>query len=202
MASSAQYWEDRAVELSRTSLDTIRSSATTWAATTTALLGVFGTVTVVAGPSSLSDLDGSTKDIVAVLIIAAAVVATVSVLATGYASRGPAKKFTPLNGMRLAKWTVETTRKANVALWIGRLTGVAAALIVLAAGSVAIIGETNKSSAPPPSYLVRTTSGALNCGSLKLADGKLELANGAGATILDLSSGVAAVASVASCPSG
>ena len=102
MQSSPEYWEQRATELSRTSLETIRASATAWAATTTALLGVFGTVAIVKGPDSISALQGTSRDVVTGLVVGAAVVAFTSVLATGYASRGPTKRYAPLTGLRLA----------------------------------------------------------------------------------------------------
>jgi hypothetical protein len=203
MPSAAEYWEQRATELSRTSLETIRASATAWAATTTALLGVFGTVAIVKGPESISALDGTSRDVVTGLVIGAAVVAFASVLATSYASRGPTKRYTPLTGLRLATWTRRTARSARTALLVGQATGVAAALLVLAAGVTAAVSGTGGGSAPAAqSFLIRTSDGALQCGVLKRSGRNLVLAGSSGATLLDLSSGVAAVTTVSSCPDG
>jgi hypothetical protein len=203
MPSAAEYWEQRATELSRTSLETIRASATAWAGTTTALLGVFGSVAIVKGPDTISALDGTSRDIVTGLVIGAAVVASASVLATGYASRGPTKRYAPLTGLRLAAWTMRTSRSAHRALLIGQVTGLAAALLVLAAGITAAVSGTGGGSVPAAqAFLIRTSDGALQCGVLKRSGGHLMLADNSGATLLDLSSGVAAATTVSSCPAG
>jgi hypothetical protein len=199
--SSEEYWEQRATELSRTSLDTVRTSATAWAATTTALLGVFGTVAVIKGPDSIAKLKGTSQTVVTVLIVAASVLAFVSVLATARASRGPAKRFTPLNGLKLKKWTRDNASDAHRDLTIGRVTGVLAALLVLAAGIVGTVAEARTQTTPSgASFLVRTTDGALQCGVLGRSGTGLELVDGSGTKLLDLSSEVAEVTAVTSCP--
>jgi hypothetical protein len=199
--SSPEYWEQRAAELSRTSLDTIRASATAWAATTTALIGVFGTVTIVKGPDTLAQLTGTSRDAVLGLVIGAAVIAFVSIVATAYASQGPTKRYSPLNGIRLKLWTSKTTRHAHTALLVGRVTAIVAALLVLAAGITAAVAGASTSAAPSgASYLVRTSDGGLQCGVLTRSSGQLVLTDGSGAVVLSLSSGVAAVTAVASCP--
>jgi hypothetical protein len=201
MPSSAEYWEQRATDLSRTSLDTIRASATAWAATTTALLGVFGTVAIVKGPDSISALHGTSQGAVTGLVVAAAVIAFVSVLATGYASRGPTKRYSPLNGLKLALWARRTAGSAYVTLIVGQVTAILAALLILSAGITATISGTGGGAAPSSeSFLVRTSDGALQCGVLKRSGSTLVLADGSGATLLNLSSGVAAVTAVTSCP--
>jgi hypothetical protein len=200
MPSSAEYWEQRAAELSRTSLETVRASATAWAGTTTALLGVFGTVAIVKGPDTISALAGTTRDAVTGLVIGAAVVAFVSVLATGYASRGPTKRYAPLTGLRLAKWTRLTTRKARTALLAGQATGIVAALLVLAAGITAAVSGSGSPAPSGESVLVRTSAGGLQCGVLKRSGRGLVLADSSGGTLLYLGSGVAEVTAVTSCP--
>jgi hypothetical protein len=201
MQSAPEYWEQRATELSRTSLETIRASATAWAATTTTLLGVFGAVAIVKGPDSISALQGTSRDVVTGFVVGAAVVAFASVLATGYASRGPSKRYTPLTGLRLAAWTRRTTRNAHTALLVGQATGIVAALLVLAAGVTAAVSGSAGGSAPSgQSFLVRTSDGALQCGVLKRSGSNLVLADSSGGTLLDLESGVAAVTTVTSCP--
>jgi hypothetical protein len=198
--SSPEYWEQRANDLSRTSLDTVRASATAWAGTTTTLIGVFGTVAVVKGPDTLAQLAGVTRDVVTGLVIGAAVIASVSVLATAYASRGPTKRFAPLTGLRLALWTRRTTRNARKALLVGQATAVVSAVCILAAGITAAVGTGNSAASSDTSYLVRTSGGALQCGVLARSGGELVLENGSGAVLLALSSGVADVTPVPSCP--
>lgn len=195
-----EYWEQRANDLSRTSLDTVRASATAWAATTTTLVGVFGTVAVVKGPDTLGELAGGGRDAVTGLVIGAAAVAFVSVLATAFASRGPTKRYSPLNGLHLKLWTIETTRQARTALIIGQVTAIVAALCVLAAGVTAAVAPGSGAASSNTSYLVRTSGGALQCGVLARAGTKLVLENGSGTVLLSLSSGVAEVTQVASCP--
>ncbi|GEM_PF-7055088 len=203
MQSAPEYWEQRANELSRTSLETIRASATAWAATTTALLGVFGTVAIIKGPDSISALEGTSRDVVTGLVVGAAVMAFTSVLATGYASRGPTKRYTPLNGLKLAAWTRRSARSAHTALLVGQATGIAAALLVLAAGITVTVSGSGGGSAPSSeSFLVRTSDGAVQCGVLRRSGNHLVLADSSGATLLDLRFGVAAVTTVTSCPNG
>jgi hypothetical protein len=201
--SSPEYWEQRATELSRTSLDTIRASATAWAATTTTLIGVFGAVAIVKGPDTLAQLAGTTRDAVTGLVFGAAGIAFVSVLATAYASQGPTKRYSPLNGIKLKLWTTRTTRRAHAALLVGQATAILSALLILAAGITAAVAGTSEGAAPSnASYLVRTSGGALQCGVLTRSGGQLVLADGSGAVVLSLSSGVANVTPVASCPDG
>lgn len=197
---SGEYWEERAADASRTSLDTVRASATAWAATTTTLIGVFGAVAVVKGPDTLSGLTGVTRGLVTGLVIGAAVIASASVLATAYASRGPMKRFAALTGLQLSIWTKQTTRKAHRGLLVGQATAVAAAVCILAAGITAAVGTGGSAPSSDTSYLVRTTGGALECGVLAQSGGKLALENAAGAVVLNLSSGVATVTQVPSCP--
>jgi hypothetical protein len=195
--SAPEYWEQRAADLSRTSLDTIRASATAWAATTTTLIGVFGAVAIVKGPDTLAQLAGVNRSVVTGLVIGAAAIAFVSVLATAYASRGLTKRYSPLTGTQLKLWTIETTRQARVALLVGQATAIVSALCVLAAG---ITAATAAGDTTAPSYLVRTSGGGLQCGVLTRSGSGLVLENGVGAVILSLSSGVADVTPVASCP--
>jgi hypothetical protein len=201
--SSPEYWEQRATDLSRASLDTIRASATAWAATTTALMGVFGTVAVVKGPDTLAQLTGTSRQAVIGLIVGAAAAAFVSVLATAYASRGPTKRYSPLTGLKLKLWTVRATRRARAALLVGRATAIASALLILAAGIIATVAGTGQGAAPSGvSYLVRTSDGALQCGVLARSDGQLVLTDGSGVVVLTMNSGVAEATAVASCPDG
>jgi hypothetical protein len=198
--SAPEYWEERANDLSRTSLDTIRASATAWAATTTTLVGVFGTVAVVKGPDTLAQLAGADRDAVTGLVIGAAAVAFVSVLATAYASRGPTKRYSPLTGVQLKLWTMKTTRQARAALLAGQATAIVSALCILAAGITAAVGSGNGAAPSDTSYLVRTSDGALQCGVLARSGTGLVLKNGSGTVVLSLTSGVANVTQVSSCP--
>lgn len=197
---SPDYWERRATELSRTSLETVRASATAWAATTTTLMGLFGTVTIIKGPESLSNLGDTIRVVVVTLLILAAVSAFVSVLATAQASRGPTKRYIPLTGLRLAKWTKETTRRSRTALLIGQISGISSAVMILSAGVAATVATID----PPEKgdvFLVRTSNGAVQCGVLRRSGAGLELVDDKGDVVLRLSSGVAEIAASTSCPS-
>lgn len=197
---SPDYWERRATELSRTGLETIRASATAWAATTTTLTGVFGTVTIIKGPDSLAKLGDVTRTVVVVFLVLAATLAFVSILATAGASRGPTRRYTPLNGLRLAKWTRETTRKSRTALLVGQLAGTSAAVLILSAGVVATAAASSPDEKGDP-VLVRTSDGAVQCGVLRRSGPELELVDDRGDVVLRLGSGVADIAATASCPS-
>lgn len=199
--SAPEYWEQRATDLSRTGLDTVRASATAWAATTATLLGVFGTVAVVKGPATLSDLTSTSRATVTGFVVGAAAIAFVSVLATAYASRGLTKRYAPLTGLNLKLWTIKTTRRAGAALLVGQTTAIVSALLILAAGTTASIAGTSSGGAPSgASYLIRTSDGALQCGVLGRSGDKLVLKEASGVVVLSLSSGVVEVTAVTSCP--
>jgi hypothetical protein len=198
---SPDYWENRATELSRTSLETVRASATAWTATTTTLMGVFGTVAIIKGPQSLSELGDFIRVVVVTLLVLAAALAVISILATARAGRGPTKRYAPLNGLRLAKWTKETTRKSRKALLVGQITGMTAAILILSAGVVATVAAARPDKKGDV-FLVRTTAGAVQCGVLRRSGAKLELVDDKGAVVLDLGSGVADIRATTSCPPG
>ena len=195
-----EYWQTKAEELGRTSLDTVRASATASATATTALIGVVSTVAVVKGPDSLDKLSDPWGPVVAVLISLAAVTAFASVGLTAWAGRGALVKVAALTGPMLEQWTRDRADAAVRGLRRGQLAGLLAAVLVLAAGLVAVLaGEL--SPAGDPTYLVRTNAGAVECGQLSRRDGgRLVLSDDSGKALLGLDSGVASVTAVASCP--
>ncbi|WP_158708426.1 hypothetical protein [Streptomyces sp. NRRL S-244] len=191
---ASEYWENKAEEASRASLSTIQASAAAWATTTSTLLGLFGAVAIVQGPSSIEKLNESDRGTVVVLVTMAAIFAFVSVLATARASRGIPKRFSPLTGIKLAQWHKEETGWARALLRFGRLSGLAAAALVLSAGLVALTA-----SPKPQLVLVRTETGALQCGTLVRDGSQLVLSKG-DVELLRLDKGMANVTVVEQCP--
>jgi hypothetical protein len=201
MQTAPEYWEEQATELSRTQLSTVRDAAKAWSATTTALLGVFGTVAIVQGPTSVEKLTEDIRKWVVTAIVAAAILVVCSVLATARASRGPTKRYRPLTGLILAKWSKDETGKARWWLLVGQVTAVLAACLVLATGvAVLVSAASGTKGSAGSSVVVRTEQGAVKCGALAQKGGRLVLQDADGDEMLALDTGVADVTSVTSCP--
>jgi hypothetical protein len=196
--SEARYWEDEARDISRTSLEQIRATATAWVGTTAVLLGVFGTVAIISGPDALKGLSKSVQGTVLVLTAIAAAFAGIGILASALAWRGIPKKYSPLTGLRLAKYTKDRSRAAAVQLKIGRAASICAAALVVIAGLVAMWSTLT---APERTFaIVRTTSGEVECGRLtRDAAGNLHLTN-RGKDLIPLTASVESVQVVDSCP--
>jgi hypothetical protein len=79
-STAAAEWEEKTAKARDDfGLAQIRTTATTWGATIASLLGILGTVAVVAGPDALvDDVGGTEADIAAWLILAAGAVAAVA----------------------------------------------------------------------------------------------------------------------------
>jgi hypothetical protein len=164
-------------------------------------MGAFGAAAVVKGPESVAKLTDGIRPWVVGLIVAGAVALLASILATARAQRGPTAHYRPLTGLRLAKWNLDESRRADKALSIGKASGIAAAVFVLGAGVLATLSEAAPADPPRPSFLVRTTDGAVECGVLGRATGRLVLQDADGEALLRLEGGVAAIETVRACPS-
>ncbi|MCW2901011.1 MAG: hypothetical protein JWO67_3276 [Streptosporangiaceae bacterium] len=195
---SPEYWEAKADELSRTGLDTIRASAAGWAATTTVLLGLAGTVTLVKAPETVEKIDLSVRGFVVACSIAAVVLAFFSVASTARASRGFPKRFRPLNGIQLAQWHKQEAGQARAWLAFGKLTGMLAAVLLLLASVISLLASAS-GDVPPRWVLVRTDGGAVQCGELQ-RDGTNLVLDHNGNRLLALDHGIATTTVVDSCP--
>lgn len=194
-----EYWEQRAADLSRTGLDTIRASATTWASVTATLFGIVGTVGLIKAPDAIEKVGDPAKTAVTGLVLLAAVAGVASVIATGLASRGPITRVSPLTGLRLAAWTRKATGKARQRLVFGQVAGVLAALLLLAGGLVGTIAAATADPKTTKAWFVVRTADAVECGVLVRTKSGLTLEDGEGNEVLDLSSGVRDISQVTSC---
>jgi hypothetical protein len=197
---SRDYWEEQAEELSRTSLKRIRETATAWAATITALLGIFGTVAIIQGPDTIADFSGGTQTFLIVIIAIAVGLAISAVITTELAAQGVPKKLRPLTGRKLARWHVDESDRAATLLAWGRDLAIAAAALIFVAGVVAMAATALKPGTDPV-MLVRTADGRIECGSLGREGGTLVLRGTEDEQLLDLSSDIAEATFVDDCPS-
>jgi hypothetical protein len=199
MDSAPRYWEEKAEELSRTGLSTIQTRAAAWAGTTATLLGLFGTVAIVAGSDTISDFTSGVQFTIIVLTVAALLCAFYAVVATALAAQGVPRKFKPLTGKSLAKWHVEESDLAADRLQSGRGATVLAAVLIVIAGIVAMVATALKPDSGVAA-LIRTDRGAVECGYLSRNNGDLILRDVEGDQLLILDRGIAAATIVSVCP--
>jgi hypothetical protein len=194
-------WDDEALEAVHTSLRDVRAAATAWGATVGTLLGAFGLVAFIKGPDTFTDVKGSAADAAALLVLGAAVLASVAVLLAALAAQGVPKAVQGLNGWAFWRLTTDRARTAATQLAISRGLTLVAAYLVL--GSIGIVwfttlkdrGDTRSSSAI---VLPDRAGAAAVCGTLGVEGGQLTVAPAHGAR--RVVRGEATLTLVDSCP--
>lgn len=179
-SSAAAEWEEKATKARDDfGLAQIRATAKTWGASIASLLGILGTVAVVAGPDALvDDVGGTEADIAAWLILAAGAIAAVAVLLAILAEQGIPKREDSLDGWAYRSLTAKRADQAAGQLSASRyLVVVALSMILLAAGIAWMAALTGESEPGTQEAIVVTDEGG-RCGTLGSADGALALTVG------------------------
>jgi hypothetical protein len=196
---TAKYWQTKLDDLSRTELDTVRSTAAKWQGTISTLLGIFGTVAFVSGNQAIEKLSPTTAAFIKLAVTLAVVLAVGSVLAATYAAQGiPRKRLTPD-----WVWLEERSRtQAGRALGALRCSqGLAlGAVFVVIVGSLLVLWNSEPKAVPKSaSVLARMANGTVVCGSLVRQRGVLafRMANG---TIVRFDSATQVAGVVGTCP--
>ena len=152
---TAKYWQTKLDDLSRTELDTVRSTAAKWQGTISTLLGIFGTVAFVSGNQTIDKLSPTAAALAKWAVTVALVLAVGAVLSATYAAQGiPRYRDNP-------DWVwleTQSRTQANRALVALRLSqGLAlAAVVVIVVGSLLVLWNSEpKAAAQPTSVLVR-----------------------------------------------
>jgi hypothetical protein len=132
----APEWDKAAAEVARGALDRIRGSCEKWGASVGTLLGIFGVVAIVGGPTAIGDVDShSARIALVVLILLAGVCAFASTLLAAFGAQGGTPKIMPTwDGMEYRTYAMDQSRKAMWKLQCSRYSGIGAAVLVFLAG--------------------------------------------------------------------
>jgi hypothetical protein len=164
----AEYWENLLDEQRRTGLKSIRDTAGKWQGTIAGLLGAFGLVAVVKGPSTFKDLGvgESTSAWLLGAMVVAAVLAFGAILCSALAAQGVPHIRSYWTGDNLKSWTHDTIKSTVRLLSVGRwLTYITAVIVFVTWLLVPAIAITQ---AKPPvlKAIVIRASGQVVCGAL------------------------------------
>ncbi len=155
-------------------LTNIRSTAEKWSGTLTALLGISGTVGVVAGPSLLKDIPDwgilpafIVRIIVAIFTIGAGAAAGWALLLAARAAQGATPQaYDDWGGERLEQETASRSEIAARQLKCSRIWGLVAAILVFIVGVIALLSAIPAAASQSQSMLVVTIDGEVFCGPL------------------------------------
>lgn len=198
-----EYWRRQATTLRRTGLSQIRLTAEKWQATIAALLGVIGVVAFVEGPKTLDELERWPEQWILILGVAlAAVLAFFAITLAALAAQGVPRHFQQLTAPELARInSAAAGRAASDLMWSRRLAIAAGAILIggtLLAWGWGLAGDDDEKKTRA---IIVTGDGAALCGTLSNQGSEgLALVDDAGATILNLATGVAQVEVVSDCP--
>lgn len=174
-------WQTEAEEAAHTNLATIRTTATSWAGSVSALLGIFGTVAVVKGPDAFKDIGTPTGWYVLGLLVGATALAGTAVIFAAIAAQGTPHRLDRADGWAL-KWFHGTRAYTSFRyLLISRLLCGLAAVAVFAGLIVTWVDGLTAGDAPTSQHaLVIAQDGTASCIELKTdATGKLVGVSGA-----------------------
>jgi hypothetical protein len=170
-----RFWENKAIDASRSSLEAIQSSAGKYQATLAAFLGVYATVGFILSPDKLATLpvQGVTEIILIVGYGLAGVIGITAVIMLA----DVANQVIPLTKMPLTaavyreivrNHTIRVSRRFRLAL---RFAGIAVFVIIVGSGYLLIAGAVATNH---PHATIISPTGAY-CGELLDSNGKLSL---------------------------
>ncbi len=132
-------WDKAAQEFQQDVLDKVQASAGVWAGAITALLGLFGTVALVTGPTEVAKLSDPIKVVaVAATVIAGSLAAAAVILAT-QAQELPDLSSDNWNGVAYRAYVMSGAIRARQKLSLSRLLGCSAAGILFVLGVIVMI---------------------------------------------------------------
>jgi hypothetical protein len=200
-ALSDLKWEERSEQLEFEALTRVRAAAEKWAASLTAILGLFGTVLLVKGRDDISKLTVTFQVLVGLVLLAALVTAAVAAYLAALAAQGTPEEVRWPSGPALRQWEREQALLAKGRMKTSRrVTGITLALLV-AAVALTWYGPPDDEESGQ-NVLVVPAAGAPVCGKLRLGPARmLEVQPAGGASALVLTgSQVATVTALEECP--
>jgi hypothetical protein len=132
-------WDKAAQEYQQTVLQRAQASASTWSGAMATLLGLFGTVGVVAGPSEISKLSTWAKVVIVILVLAAGATGGAGVVLATRAQQPPEVESPNWNGMAYRIYVVKSAKAARSTLMTAQVLGLIAAGLVFLTGLIALV---------------------------------------------------------------
>lgn len=130
-------WDERAAELAFNELPNLRSAAERWVATLGAVIGVFGVVLVVKGPTDIAKIESDALYVLTgVLVAGAAVCALAAIVLGAYAAQGIPRHVERYTGEYIRDRFQEEARGAARNLRRSRRAAIAA--VVLLGGAIGV----------------------------------------------------------------
>jgi hypothetical protein len=131
-------WDDAAEQFLLSLLTNVQASASTWSGAIAALLGLFGSVALVTGPSDITKLGQTAQIIVVSLTLLAGVLAGVALILTTIAQQLPSVHSENWRGSVYRDYVVRTSETARIQLNVARILGILAAVAVFAVGVIVL----------------------------------------------------------------
>ncbi|MGY1778414.1 hypothetical protein ACI8AV_21390 [Geodermatophilus sp. SYSU D00804] len=168
-------WDKAAMDHAANSLVRIRTSAGTWVGTLTAVLGLFGGVTLVTGPRALADLGEGERIAVLIVVGLAGLVGATGIVIGSLAAQGTAKLWEDWSGDTFAAYLIQNGKSAATRLTVSRWLGVVAAALVFSAGMYVAFGQVLTAGQGQTIVIAVSEDGIARCGPVEVADGELRV---------------------------
>lgn len=194
-----EYWEQQATTARREQLKNVRAVATSWQASIAAILGVFGTVAFVKGPSQFGDVQTLPQGLLIATILIAAVLAGVALVCAALAAQGGFHKYDVLTGVALEKSQAESAGRAVRMLAFSRWLAIAAAVLVAVGSAVAWLATVTTEATAAETVVVIYSDGVVRCGELRTGSATGSAKLKIGDELIDLTD-VTSIKPVSACP--
>lgn len=132
-------WDEAAEQFLLDLLKNVQASANVWSGAIATLLGLFGTVALVTGPSDVTKLGPDMKGAVITLTLLAGVLAGIALVLVTLAQQLPRVRSEGWSGGVYRAYVVKNAGTARRRLDWGRLLGIAAGAVVFVLGVTVLI---------------------------------------------------------------
>jgi hypothetical protein len=132
-------WDEAAHAFQEAGVRRVQASAGVWAGSLGALLGLFGTVGLVTGPSEAADLHTGTQIAVIILVVIAGALGGTAIYFATRAQEMPEVESDNWNGESYRAYVVTTAKKLRDKLRLAQRLGLTAAGVVFLVGVLALI---------------------------------------------------------------
>lgn len=132
-------WDKAAEQFLLDLLTNVQASAGVWSGAIAALLGIFGTVALVTGPSDITKFGPDMKGAVVVLTLIAGVLAGTALVLVTLAQQLPRVSSENWNGSAYRAYVTKNAGRARCQLDWGRFLGVLAGAVVFTLGFAVLV---------------------------------------------------------------
>ena len=166
-------WEKKAEDLEFKALENVRSAAEKWGASLAAILALTGTVLVVKGRESVTELSSGAQLGIGLILGVAFIVAVSATMLAALAAQGTPKDLHWPSGPRLRQWERAAALTAKQRLRWSRMLTLLSVLLI--AGGVALLWYGPEAEGSGSTVLLAPERGMPLCGSLVQGTSGLEL---------------------------